>query len=1193
VLAYLVADCSNSDREPTAWLPGESGGIMKSATASVLRRFVVLAACLLAMNAQAVPASPEPFVVKQPGGTSFYAVMQGDEFQGWAETLDGYTIVKNAATGYFEYARHNAAGELVPSGIVVAPAFAAQMMQEGLLPPKGLRPPRNTALEQFQERFLKAHHEARMATAQKVTPTVTGTWAPTPVTGPKKILIILVSFADVALTSTPAYWSNAVHDLAGASVARYYQDNSFSNISIAAVPHTQPGGPTGVVSVTLGTNHPNCGGSCSFSTESAWINAALAAAAPYVNFAALDTNGNGTISVDEALIYFVLAGFESSAGASTPGIWAHAWGGPGVAVSGKNVDHWALNGERYNATEIMRMGVIAHEMGHAMGGLPDLYDISGKNQGLGIFSLMAGGSWGRKSGEIGGTTPVGLDAWARHYLGWSTPQYPSDGASVTFVSGLASKDSAVMLLNPATSSSEYWLVENRPPTNWDGGMYPNLGTWTGGLLIQHIDLNVGTKSGNSFNSYTVGPHQGNLAVEPSTATCSLKAVAPATSSRGCPTILYYNGNSTTFNGASTPNSNYYSGATSSVGVSGVSLPGSTMTATVQNAGSVPGTFALTVSTTGGGTGTVTSSVGGINCGATCAANYSPGTVVTLTATGTGGSSFDGWSGACTGIATCQVTMDQAKSVTASFGVPVTPLTNGVAVNFLTGAQGNLQFFYIDVPTGTTSLTVQTSGGTGDVDLYVRRDVQPNTTTFDCQSWVNGNTESCPFTSPVAGRYYVMLHAYAAYSGVSLVATYVGGSTTTYSLTVAKTGTGAGSATISSSPAGISCGATCSASFASGMSVTVYANAPAGFTFVGWTGDCTGSSLTCPLAMTAARSATATFMQNTYNITTAANPAAGGTVSCSPNPVGYGGSSTCTATANSGYTFSAFSGDCTGSTCSLSNVTADKSVTANFVSTSNPPRLSNISTRGRVLTGNDVMIGGFVIGGSTAKTVLVRARGPSMIPAGVTDALTDPQLTLVNQATGTVIGTNDNWGSASNASAISATGKAPTNAFESAILMSLQPGAYTALVNGTNNGIGVGIIEVFEIDGPQVPLTNISTRGQVQTGNNVMIGGFVIDGSGPQQVLIRARGPSMIPAGVTNAMADPTMSLVSQATGLVIATNDNWGTASNAAAITATGKAPTSALESAILTTLSPGAYTVIVSGVNNGVGVGIIEVFAQ
>jgi hypothetical protein len=150
-----------------------------------------------------------------------------------------------------------------------------------------------------------------------------------------------------------------------------------------------------------------------------------------------------------------------------------------------------------------------------------------------------------------------------------------------------------------------------------------------------------------------------------------------------------------------------------------------------------------------------------------------------------------------------------------------------------------------------------------------------------------------------------------------------------------------------------------------------------------------------------------------------------------------------------------------------------------------------------------------------------------------------------------------------------------------------------VVSGVNNGVGVGIVEVFEIDGPQIPLANISTRGQVQTGNNVMIGGFVISGASPQQVLIRARGPSMIPAGVTNALADPTMTLVNQATGLVIGTNDNWGSASNASAISATGLAPTNAFESAILTTLDPGAYTVVVSGVNNGTGVGIVEVFAQ
>ncbi len=247
----------------------------------------------------------------------------------------------------------------------------------------------------------------------------------------------------------------------------------------------------------------------------------------------------------------------------------------------------------------------------------------------------------------------------------------------------------------------------------------------------------------------------------------------------------------------------------------------------------------------------------------------------------------------------------------------------------------------------------------------------------------------------------------------------------------------------------------------------------------------------------------------------------------------------------------------------------------------------------MLTGDNVMIGGIVIEGAAAKSVLVRARGPSMIPAGVTDALADPTLTLVNQATGAIIGTNDNWGSASNASAIAASGSAPTNALESAILMSLAPGAYTAVVSGVNGGVGVGIVEVFEIDAPQIPLANLSTRGRVLTGDNVMIGGFVIDGSGPKTVLLRARGPSMIPAGVTDALDNPTMTLVRQSTGAVIATNDDFGTAPNLSEILATGLAPADSRESAILVTLDPGAYTAIVSGVGGGTGVGIVEIFAR
>ena len=139
--------------------------------------------------------------------------------------------------------------------------------------------------------------------------------------------------------------------------------------------------------------------------------------------------------------------------------------------------------------------------------------------------------------------------------------------------------------------------------------------------------------------------------------------------------------------------------------------------------------------------------------------------------------------------------------------------------------------------------------------------------------------------------------------------------------------------------------------------------------------------------------------------------------------------------------------------------------------------------------------------------------------------------------------------------------------------------------------GVGIVEVYEVDRPDVPLINISTRGQVQTGNDVMIGGFVIQGSGSQTVVVTAKGPSLVPFGIPNAISNPQLTLVRQADNTVIGTNDNWQQAANAAAIQSSGFAPSNSLESAILITLSPGAYTAIVSGVGNVTGVGIVEVY--
>jgi hypothetical protein len=268
---------------------------------------------------------------------------------------------------------------------------------------------------------------------------------------------------------------------------------------------------------------------------------------------------------------------------------------------------------------------------------------------------------------------------------------------------------------------------------------------------------------------------------------------------------------------------------------------------------------------------------------------------------------------------------------------------------------------------------------------------------------------------------------------------------------------------------------------------------------------------------------------------------------------------------------------------------DIAITVTLSSGTTLSRLEGISTRMGVLTGDNVLIGGFIIGGTSPKTVAVRARGPSLASQGVAGTLADPMLTLVPASGPTV--TNDDWQTASNAGQLSAFGLAPSNPKESAILATLNPGAYTAIVSGVGNTNGVAIVEVYEVDHPEAPLIGISTRGQVLTGDNVMIGGFIIQGSTPQTVVVRARGPSLTSQGVAGALQNPTLTLV-PASGPTV-TNDDWQTAANAAQLSASGFAPTDPRESAILITLNPGAYTAIVSGVGGTTGVAIVEVYAQ
>ena len=245
----------------------------------------------------------------------------------------------------------------------------------------------------------------------------------------------------------------------------------------------------------------------------------------------------------------------------------------------------------------------------------------------------------------------------------------------------------------------------------------------------------------------------------------------------------------------------------------------------------------------------------------------------------------------------------------------------------------------------------------------------------------------------------------------------------------------------------------------------------------------------------------------------------------------------------------------------------------------------------VQTGDRVGIGGFIVTGSAPKRVIVRAIGPSLAHFGVPNPLADTVLELHGPAGFTTI-TNDNWRSTQEAE-IMATGLAPTNDLESAIVANLAPGNYTGIVSGKNNTTGVALVEVYDLDPAAASkLANISTRAFVSTGSDIMIAGFILgSGSANTTIIVRGLGPSLGAAGVPNALADPTMEL-HDTNGALLASNNNWqDDPVQAAIISAAGLAPTNPLESAIAATLPPSHYTALLQGINSTTGVGLVEVY--
>ena len=255
----------------------------------------------------------------------------------------------------------------------------------------------------------------------------------------------------------------------------------------------------------------------------------------------------------------------------------------------------------------------------------------------------------------------------------------------------------------------------------------------------------------------------------------------------------------------------------------------------------------------------------------------------------------------------------------------------------------------------------------------------------------------------------------------------------------------------------------------------------------------------------------------------------------------------------------------------------------------PAQLLNISTRLKVQTGENASIAGFIITGNAPKKVIVRGIGPSL--TGMNGVLADPVIEL-RGANGSLIRRNNNWKDTQE-TAIRSSGVPPRHQLESAIVATLAPGAYTATVTGVNKTSGIGLVEMYDLSpASNSNLVNISSRGLVLTGNDVMIGGFILgNGTGSEQVLLRAIGPSLARQGVANSLDNPTLRL-HDGDGTLLRANDNWqDNADEAAETAASGLPPEDARESAMVVTLSPGLYTAVVAGKNAGTGVGLVEAY--
>ncbi len=547
----------------------------------------------------AVPAYEGFVELKQPSGFSFEARQFGDEWYNFVETKDGYGVYKNTITGVWEYylsstdansskdgskgrtgrnrkARRGKPGDSTeaasnvyigrvqnsPVRIIVGEADPIAL---GI--PKGLRPPKVLGQNILLPSLPTELEGGLISTA---------------IRGSIPLLVIGVDYADAPATYTAGQIQPLLFGTSD-SVSDYYNKTSYSSVTITTPTESHGTSNDGFIGwLRLTGNHPNTGLSGWNSTANQQIaKDAILAADPSINFAQYDTNENGVVESTELSVMIVVAGYEASYGSYSPSVWAHYWGMYSVGypiVDGKTIVQYALFGEKHG-DHLATFGVMAHELGHLMYGLPDLYDTdtsNGDSAGVGYFDLMGAGSWGAVYGANAGSSPTQLSAWCKEYLSWGVVNTILSSQSVYFPK-TDGNSSAVSRINTA-DSNQYFLLENRQFTGYDKGFEKDTGaSGHGGLVIYHIDK---LKTPPQYWYVNADENDKGVDVEEANEGSLGYSMLDTNSSWAHTNMFFFSGNNTSFTNTTTPGSKLKDGTATNIFITDVSSYGDTMAATV-------------------------------------------------------------------------------------------------------------------------------------------------------------------------------------------------------------------------------------------------------------------------------------------------------------------------------------------------------------------------------------------------------------------------------------------------------------------------------------------------------------------------------------------------------------------------------------------------------------------------------------